>query len=231
MLRAGDGPSKSVYRLSEQLCTLGYLADAGAFFGPDVDEAVKGFQRANGLTVDGVYGPASAARLEHEVGGRRVESIIVHHTAGSRTNTAADIDAYHRQVHPSWGGVAYQYVISQPRDGVPLCVLEKGRTHAGGAWLEGPGTHVMGIENARSIAVCVVGDFSAAPMPGPLYRTLVGLVSTWCSAWDLTSDDVRGHHEVPGNETSCPGDTIDLDQLRTHVAGVLDALPAWGTVT
>ena len=108
VLSQGDGPSLQVYRLSEQLVTTGHLSVTSEEFTPAMDLAVRAFQAQNGLTVDGLFGPASSAKIGHLVGGRRVTSIVVHHTAGSRQNTAAEIDAYHRAQHPSWGGIAYQ---------------------------------------------------------------------------------------------------------------------------
>lgn len=225
VLRQGDGPSLQVYRLSEQLVTTGHLSVTSEKFTPAMDLAVKAFQAQNGLTVDGVFGPASAGKMRHLVGGRRVTSIVVHHTAGSRQNTAAEIDAFHRAQHPAWGGIAYQYVIRQPRNGAPLVVIERGRAHAGGAWLAEPGTHVYGGVNATSVALCVVGDFSAETIPTPLWRSVVGVLSTWCVAWDLRASAIFGHHEVEGNATSCPGDRVDLEQLRSDVRRVLDAMP------
>lgn len=48
--------SKSVYFLEEILTELGYSIIVDNYFGKETDEAVKNFQRKNGLVVDGIVG-------------------------------------------------------------------------------------------------------------------------------------------------------------------------------
>lgn len=231
LLRAGDGPSLEVYRLTEMLCSLGYLAGPGDKFSEAVSEAVFGFQLTYGLGADGIVGPMTWGKLTELVGGPRIDSLIIHHTAGSRQNTVEDIDTYHRQMHPTWGGIAYQYALRQHRDGLPLVEIAKGREHDGGPWLGLAGTHVMGEVNSHSVAVVLIGDFdrqAGKPVPEPMYQTLIALLGTWCVAWDLGPSDIYGHHEVPGNATSCPGDLIDLDRVRLDVGDLLIAIPGRG---
>lgn len=56
--------SEHVLQLQEQLATLGYFkAGFTGYFGSITDSAVKRFQRDYGLTVDGVAGPATQAKL------------------------------------------------------------------------------------------------------------------------------------------------------------------------
>ena len=91
VLRQGDGPSLQVYRLSEQLVTTGPLSVTSEKFTPAMDLAVKAFQAQNGLTVDGVFGPASAGK-GRPVRTRRPRSTrstghSIRRGAESRTNT------------------------------------------------------------------------------------------------------------------------------------------------
>lgn len=65
-LSKGDSGA-SVKDMQEKLIKCGYscgAAGADGDFGNDTDKAVRAFQKANGLTVDGKYGPASKAKLE-----------------------------------------------------------------------------------------------------------------------------------------------------------------------
>jgi peptidoglycan hydrolase-like protein with peptidoglycan-binding domain len=54
---------EEVRGLQEGLCKLGLLPGADGYFGPGTEEAVKGFQRANGLYDDDVVGPLTWAAL------------------------------------------------------------------------------------------------------------------------------------------------------------------------
>lgn len=52
-----------VEKLQEALNTAGYELDVDGIFGDDTESAVRGFQRDNGLSVDGVVGPDTWAAL------------------------------------------------------------------------------------------------------------------------------------------------------------------------
>lgn len=135
-------------------------------------EAVKAFQRENGLTPDGVVGPATITKLmmsakwtgakqktdaQGQIGNvtikkskRRIDYIAVHCTATpeGRELTVEDI----RKIHKAngWSDIGYHYVIY--RDGT----VHQGRD------VDVSGAHVKGY-NAHSIGVVYVGGLENKP--------------------------------------------------------------------
>ncbi|PUB12334.1 N-acetylmuramoyl-L-alanine amidase [Paenisporosarcina sp. OV554] len=65
-LSIGD-TGKEVKQLQENLIKVGFKLDADSNFGPITENAVKAFKTSNGLLVDGLYGPATKAKLENAV--------------------------------------------------------------------------------------------------------------------------------------------------------------------
>ena len=60
---------EEVRSLQQSLIALGYLkGSADGIFGYQTEKAVKSYQRAKGLTVDGLAGKATRARLQKEAG-------------------------------------------------------------------------------------------------------------------------------------------------------------------
>ena len=69
-LRRGDRGSY-VLNLQNLLIALGYYSGAAdGIFGPLTEQAVRNFQSANGLTVDGIVGPQTWAALDNTSGGQ-----------------------------------------------------------------------------------------------------------------------------------------------------------------
>lgn len=68
-LREGDRGA-DVTSLQTQLLELGYLTPEGVdgIFGPKTEDAVKAFQRAQGLEIDGIVGPNTRGTLQQELG-------------------------------------------------------------------------------------------------------------------------------------------------------------------
>lgn len=116
-------------------------------FGPLTEEAVKEFQEANRLAVDGIVGVKTWQKLVGLVllpTSRTITEIIVHCTATpeGKDYTVADITRWHKQ--RGFTTIGYHYVIY--RDGS----LHHGRN------INVAGAHCTG-HNTRSIGVCYVG--------------------------------------------------------------------------
>ena len=112
-------------------------------FGPLTEEAVKEFQKANGLTADGIVGTKTWARL-NVPNPRYITKIIVHCSATpeGKDYTTADIKRWH--LDRGFSDIGYHYVIY--RDGS----IHKGRDE------KVAGAHCTG-QNTCSIGVCYIG--------------------------------------------------------------------------
>ena len=117
---------------------------ADGIFGPITEEAVKDFQRSNGLEVDGIAGADTLSKLNLLVNKRTIKELIVHCSATPEGKDYS-IDII-RQWHLQRGfsDIGYHYVIY--RDGS----IHIGRDESI------IGAHCTG-HNTNSIGVCYIG--------------------------------------------------------------------------
>ena len=124
---------------------------ADGIYGAMTEDAVKVFQRENGLTVDGIVGPATLAKLVPQrlkKSERKITEIIIHCSAtpDGRDYTVDDIRRWHKQ--RGYSDVGYHYIVY--RNGI----LAQGRD------VNIIGAHASG-HNAHSIGICYIGGMSA----------------------------------------------------------------------
>jgi N-acetylmuramoyl-L-alanine amidase len=133
------------------------LAGAGLNVLPDgifcviTEDAVKSFQRKNGLTPDGIVGAMTLAKLipsRLKKSKRTINEIIVHCTATPeyRDYTVLDIRRWHLQ--QGWSDIGYHYVI-----------YRNGQVHEGRD-VDIVGAHCAG-HNLHSIGVVYVGGVAS----------------------------------------------------------------------
>ncbi len=117
---------------------------ADGIFGVLTEEAVKEFQRANGLTVDGIVGNKTWSKLDVSLNKRNIKEIIVHCSATpeGKDFTVNDIRKWH--LARGFNDIGYHYVIY--RDGS----IHLGRNEAIS------GAHCTG-HNTISIGICYIG--------------------------------------------------------------------------
>lgn len=117
---------------------------ADGIFGTITEEAVKDFQRANGLEVDGIVGANTISKLNLSVNKRNIKELIVHCSATpeGKDFTVSQIREWHLQ--RGFSDIGYHYVIY--RDGS----IHIGRDESV------IGAHCTG-HNTNSIGVCYIG--------------------------------------------------------------------------
>lgn len=141
-----------------------------------------------------------------------VKHLIIHHSAGSNTNTnytqvVRDIYIYHTEVN-GWSDIGYNYLIAQ--DGT----IYKGRDPENGEQANVRGAHFCGM-NTGTMGVCLLGDYSSIAPTNNTIQSLLNLIS-WkldkeklnaFESFSLSSilnlGSISGHRD--GCATECPG--------------------------
>jgi hypothetical protein len=147
-------------------------------------------------------------------GSRRVGLIVIHHAAAGGA-TAAGVARWHMTPPPNgrgWRDIGYH-----------LMVDDAGRVWTGRPLRE-VGAHAAP-HNTGSVGICYLGD-ARRGMPWDAECAMVALTEMCCLAWGLEADHVRGHGELSGTSTECPGlPTVDgiagMDRFRAALAARL----------
>lgn len=118
-------------------------------FGPLTQEAVKEFQKSNGLTPDGIVGTKTWDKLGLPSNKRAIKEIIMHCSATpeGKDFTVSDIKRWH--LERGFSDIGYHYVIY--RDGS----VHVGRSESIA------GAHCIG-HNTISIGVCYIGGMDSS---------------------------------------------------------------------
>jgi len=137
----------------------------------------------------------------------KVQFLVVHHSASDRSNTTKEkIDKWHKK--KGWNGIGYHKVIEGNG------AIKNGRSESI------QGAHALGV-NARSLGVCVVGNFEKEiPTPSQI-NSLVRVLTNWCIIYGLDEKAIYGHYNVPGGTTptACPGTNLKskLPMIKAQV--------------
>lgn len=172
---------------------------------------------------------SDVAFTPHRLG--QVGEVWIHHSATAAPGTDVDLARWANRFEdaemrhdPDLVAVAYSWLVV-PRGG--RCDVVEGR----GWGVQGGATWTR---NAISVAVCVIGNYQTAPVPGCAIETVVAVIRDGISRGAIRPGPaIGGHRDAPRNSTACPGDHLyaQLGRLRSLVAGgpVSPVVPA--TVT
>lgn len=161
----------------------------------------------------------------------QVEHVIIHHSAGSNTNTnytqvVRDIYIYHTQVN-GWSDIGYNYLIAQ--DGS----IYAGRDPGSGAQDDVRGAHFCGM-NTGTMGVCLLGTYTDTEPSDQALTSLIALTT-----WKLNKEGLNPHDAFPfralpalgavsghrdGCATECPGEKVyqRISSLKQTMNVMLD---------
>lgn len=126
-----------------------------------------------------------------------VNFLAIHHSA-SDNQTPQDIANFHIN-NNGWGGIGYHFVID--KNGVVFYVGDISTARANVANL-----------NEQVLGICLIGNFTKAQVPtqeqlDSAHKLCEFFIKNYDDLANVTSwDKVRGHKELPGQSTNCPGD-------------------------
>lgn len=175
--------------------------------------------------------------------------VAIHHSATADRTTGAPIGNAHTffDYHVNqrgWAHGGYNYVITGSSE-VEYALDEKiAAYHAGFADPD----NSEGLEqgqywNNHYLAICMAGWFSqgrtyrddsgrAQPIPDNFtspspaqMESLLALLQQLRKKYNIPVENVRGHRELAGNATTCPGPNIDPAQLRAALRAADEAKP------
>jgi len=133
--------------------------------------------------------------------------IVLHHSA-SQDVPAAVIHSWH--LARGWAGIGYHFVIRKNGN------IERGRPQ------DSIGAHAGAEVNARSIGICLSGDFTLAPPP-PTEGQIAAVVELihWLNKYYAGANndglEIKFHRDV--NATQCPGNLFpSKEQIRNLLA-------------
>lgn len=127
--------------------------------------------------------------------------IVIHHSATNVGNPKS-MDAYHRRVRHMENGLAYHFVIGNGRGG-----MENGEIYIGQRWLKQLNGGHLAKEylNAKSIGICLVGDFTHRKPSSTQLRQLHALTVYLMQRCNIPKSRIKTHRQIHPGHTLCPG--------------------------
>lgn len=142
---------------------------------------------------------------------KRWTHIIIHHSATDEGDSLL-FDKAH--LHKGWDGVGYHFVIDNGSKG-----KADGQIEVSPRWLKQvPGAHCKADHmNERAIGICLVGNFNHDLPSARQMEALAGLVRKLQAYYRIPSSRIKGHGQVRGASTDCPGKRFRWEDLRRRL--------------
>ena len=125
--------------------------------------------------------------------------IIIHHSA-TDDGDAHYFDILHKR--KGWNSIGYDFVIDNGTRG-----KRGGAIEVSPRWVnQENGAHCQAAEmNYKGIGICLVGNFSKEQVSEKQMDSLVYLVNVLQKYYKIPASHIKGHGQVPGAKTECPG--------------------------
>ena len=139
----------------------------------------------------------------------RWKYIIVHHTATDIGN-AKLIQRSHED-RGFWHGLGYHFLIDNGTLG-----KGNGQIEVAPRWIkQQAGAHCKaGGMNEVAIGISLVGNFNQELPTQAQIDSLVYLIKTLCRYYGIPYNNIKGHRDVPGAATDCPGRRFPWPTVR-----------------
>jgi hypothetical protein len=144
--------------------------------------------------------PRHATLVYQERALAAIDRIVLHHTDAPRATTWQSVAQYHVNSN-GWPGIGYHIGVRRHNGVTKISLLNDPRTRS---------YHAHTVGNDRGLAVCLAGSFTneePTVWEVDVLRQIVLVVRRWAT-WTATPLPIVGHQDVPGNQTSCPGNKL-----------------------
>jgi len=144
----------------------------------------------------------------------RWKYLVVHHTAAPNS-TVKGMEYYHRKVRRMENGLAYHFIIGNGKAGD----LKDGEIYIGARWTKQlDGGHLAKQSlNAKSLGICLVGNFEVSRPSAAQMKSLNALVDYLLARCRLKSSAVKTHTLIHRRHTACPGKYFPTSSFLAEV--------------
>ncbi len=157
--------------------------------------------------------PQLPAGFKSQMDRQRVTSrkwtyIVIHHT-GTARGSVKGIERYHKEERHMVNGMAYHFLIGNGQG------MTDGLVAMGNRWKRQiKGGHLASEAlNAKSIGICLVGNFETSRPTAAQSRSLKALVDYLMTRTSIKRSAVKKHGEINTKPTSCPGKNFSMSAL------------------
>jgi len=138
--------------------------------------------------------------------------IIIHHSATDEGNALCFHNFHHQRGFEN--GLGYHFVIGNGTKG-----KQDGQIEVSPRWIkQQDGAHCRASDmNCKGIGVCLVGNFNMEKVSEKQMGALVYLVNRLRSYYNIPIKNIKGHGQVPGASTECPGGYFPWEEFERRI--------------